>query len=315
MSAPTILVAGATGNTGRNTVRTLSRLVQSSPALSSHKILALTRSAGGPVAQELARLPGVLVVEKNWATVTAPWLREHRVRRAFIAGAVHPAHFAEESGFQLAALRAGVEYVVRISTMAHNVSPDCAAYYARQHWAVEALLGSPEFAALRWTSLQPNAFSALVLSSAAQFVRTFRETGEQGALSLMSDEHAPVGVIDADDIGELAAHLLVQDDVDAHNHAKYVVNGPEDITGRQIVDLVEREIGTKVNEVLYRDVSFVEQMASASPDAAHLIVTIKCALEPNWEGKATAATTSKEVLAIAAPKRTPRDTFEALLQL
>lgn len=142
--APTILVAGATGNTGRSVVRTLSKLLKTT-IFSGHRILALTRSSRGTIAQELAGLPNVEVVEQNWVEITADWLRHNNVMRAFIASHVHPNQFAEESTFHLAALTAGVQYVVRISTTAANVRPDCPAYYPRTHWVIEALLSSPAF--------------------------------------------------------------------------------------------------------------------------------------------------------------------------
>lgn len=42
------------------------------------------------------------------------------------------------------------------------------------------------------------------------------------------------------DVGVSAGHLLSQDDPNVHNKAKYVLNGPEDITGEQIVGMVEQ---------------------------------------------------------------------------
>ena len=97
-------------------------------------------SLSNPVAQQLSTLPAVVVLEQNWVEITADWLREHEVVRAFIASHNVPNQFAEEPTFHLAALRAGVQYVVRISTTAANVRPDCAAYYPRTHWAIEAML-------------------------------------------------------------------------------------------------------------------------------------------------------------------------------
>ncbi|KAG7126823.1 hypothetical protein HYQ44_000543 [Verticillium longisporum] len=249
------LVVGATGNTGKAVAATLSELVKASPTFSNHKILAITRSASGAAAQTLAALPGVEVIEYSWVDITSDWLRQHNVVRAFIAPHNEPSQFAEESTFHLAALKGGVDYVVRISTTAANVHPDCDAYYPRSHWAIEALLSSPEFKRLRWTSLQPNVFSSFHLQPAATLVNEFRKTGKQSPLKLTAAEDVPVGIIHADDVGEFAAHLLVEEDVAPHNGAKYVLNGPEDITGRQIVALVEQEIGTKVEEVHYKDMS------------------------------------------------------------
>lgn len=111
--APTILVIGATGNTGRSVVETLSKVLNTSNnTLSGHRILALTRSSDSPAAQHLAKLPGVLVLEQNWVEITPDWLRKHEVARTFIASHNLPNHFAEESTFHVAALRAGIEYVV-----------------------------------------------------------------------------------------------------------------------------------------------------------------------------------------------------------
>ncbi|KAA8909131.1 hypothetical protein TRICI_004635 [Trichomonascus ciferrii] len=314
--APTILVAGATGNTGRGVVETLPKLLRASKSLSNYRIIALTRSLISPAAQRLAELPGVEVAEQNWVEITPEWLRDHEVVRAFIASHNEPTQFAEESGFYVAALQAGVKYVVRISTTAANVRPDYPAYYPRNHWAIEALLSSPELSELQWSSLQANSFQPFVLASAAEFVKEFRSTGKQpDALKLMAAEDAPVGLIDPEEVGIFAAHLLAQDDVSPHNKARYVVNGPEDITGRQIVALVEQAIGEKVNNVVYKDVSFVDAIYNSNPHhSRNLIMSAKHAQVTAWEGKCTTSTTSKQVLQIAPPKRTPSETFKALLQ-
>jgi len=311
---PTILVVGATGNTGRSVVQTLSKLLSTSSTLSGHRILALTRSSNGAVAKKLAELPGVEVAEQNWVEITADWLRQHGVVRAFIASHNQPNQFAEESTFHLAALHAGVEYVVRISTTAANVRPDYPAYYPRSHWAIEALLSSPEFAGLQWTSLQPNIFYNFYIASAVELVKNYRKTGEQDTLKLIASKDAPVGVVDADDVGTLAAHLLAEKDVSRHNKAKYVVNGPEDITGQQIVKMVEDHIGTQVKDVVYKDVSFIDYMAAQSSESSNVIRSIRHAPETAWAGECTASTTSKEVLELAAPKGTLAISFQAMLE-
>ncbi|KAK7923683.1 hypothetical protein PG985_007754 [Apiospora marii] len=300
--APTILVVGATGNTGRSTVTALSQMLKqeggSSP-FAGHRILALTRSAQSPAAQHLATLPRVEVLEFNWADVSERWLREQEVQRAFVASAVDPAQFSTESGFLLAALRAGVEYVVRISTTAPNT-----------------MLETPAFAGLEWTSLQPNAFSALAFYTMGLYVQTYRETGGKpdGPLRVLANPDAPIGVIDADDIGPIAARLLVHEDLSVHNRGKYTINGPEDVTGREMVAMVEQQIGAPVKEVSYKDMSYVETMAAADPEHRTLILSIQHAMEVLWQGGASAATTSKEILEIAAPRTTPAASWEKLLK-
>ena len=68
---PTILVAGATGNTGRRVVETLSSLLDTGKALSGYQVVALTRTSQSSIAQQLATLRHVVVIEHNWVGITA----------------------------------------------------------------------------------------------------------------------------------------------------------------------------------------------------------------------------------------------------
>ena len=315
--APTILIAGATGNTGRSVTETLPRLLKTNKALSEHRILALTRSLDSPSAKKLATLPGVEIVEKNWVETTPEWLRENEVVRAFIASHNNPNQFAEETTFHVAALEANVKYVVRISTTAAAVRPNSRAYYQRAHWAIEALLSTPEFESMQWTSLQLNIFSQYYLAPAIEFIQRYRQTGKQGTLRLMGSEGGPVGIIDPDDVGTFAAHLLAAEDPAVHNRAKYILNGPEDITGVQFVEMVEQHTGTKVEHCIFRDVSFLdsyyEHNFAKTGESKNVILSLKRALGPVWDGKCTSSTTSKEVLEIAAPRHTPINVLNSML--
>jgi len=81
---PTILVVGATGNTGRIVVETLSGLINTLVVLEGYRIIALTRSSNNSVAQKFAKLPNVSVEEKNWVDISPDWLRERNVAKAFV---------------------------------------------------------------------------------------------------------------------------------------------------------------------------------------------------------------------------------------
>ena len=311
--SPSLLVVGATGNTGRGVVETLSNSIQGHTA--GYRILALTRSSKSATAQQLSRLPNVTIVETNWTEITADWLREQNVVRAFIASHNNPNHFAEESTFHVAALRAGVKYVVRISTTAANVKPDCDAYYPRTHWAIENMLQSPAFEELQWTSLQPNVFTNFWMGPAAELIKSVRSGKKQDTLRLMANPDTPVGIIDPYEVGVFAAHLLLQEDVSQHSKAKYTLNGPEDITGNEVVKMVEDHIGVKVENVSFKDLSFLEDMVQAAPQGSrNVIMSIRHAPKTAWAGLCKAETTSKEVLALAAPRNTPVDALAALLQ-
>lgn len=103
-------MVGATGNTGQAVTRTLPKLLGSSSTLSGSRIIALTRSSSSPVAQELAKLPGVALIEQNWVDITADWLREHHIARAFIVSHNEPNQFAEESTCWSQVCRANLDH-------------------------------------------------------------------------------------------------------------------------------------------------------------------------------------------------------------
>jgi nucleoside-diphosphate-sugar epimerase len=312
--APTILVVGATGNTGKKVVETLPGLIKQSPTLSNHRILCLTRSASSNAAKKLAQIPAVEIVEQNWVEIDAAWLQKHDVERVFVASHNEPQQFAEEGQFYVNCLFAGVKYVVRISTTHANVKPAFRAYYPRTHWAIEMMLSQPEYKDLAWTSLQPQGFLSMFMGPAAEFIKNFRKTGEQGTLSCMIDADTPYALVDSSDVGIIAGHLLAQEDVTPHNNKKYIVNGPEDYSGEKLVELVEQHIGTKVSEdkVIFEDLSFLDQMAKG-PHSANLIYSIEHAPKNNKDITCRAAATSKEILELYAPKRTAAEVMKDLL--
>jgi uncharacterized protein YbjT (DUF2867 family) len=239
---------------------------------------------------------GVKLVEQNWVEIDHNWLREHEVVRVFVASHNLPNHFAEEGQFLVSALQAGVKYIVRISTTAANVRPDSQGYHPRSHWAIETMLSEPEFQNLHWQSLQRNGFAPMVLKFSAEFIKDFKKTGKQGSLSVIFDASTTIGLIDSYDVGVVAAHLLAQEDTAPHDRAKYVLNGPEDVTGEQIVKMVEQYIGESVKDVKFKDVLFTDQKADNSPESKNVIRSIKFALVTSWEGKAKAETTRTRFL-------------------
>ncbi|KAI4767614.1 NAD(P)-binding protein [Aureobasidium sp. EXF-3400] len=312
--APTILIVGATGNTGRKVVETLPALLKNTKSLSGHRILCLTRSAQGDAAQKLAKIPGTELVEQNWVNITAAWLKEHNVERVFMASHNFPNQFAEESQFYVNCLRAGVKYVVRISTTANAVRPDSIAYYQRAHWAIESVLSSPPYDKMGWSSLQPHIFLPMILAPAAEFIKEYRKTGKQTKLSLFVNEHTPAGLIDPDDVGRAAARLIASDDFSPYDHKRLVLNGPEEITGADIINLVEKRIGAKVEEVVWNDSTLIKQMAEQSPESKNIILSVRDAAQEYWDSGIKDAPTSKEILELCPPRRTAAEVLEELLQ-
>lgn len=167
---------------------------------------------------------------------------------------------------------------------------------------------------MHWTPLQPNVFTQLVLGPAVSFVKEYRKAGTQSPLKLIIAEDVLNAPIHSGDVGILAAYLLAREDTSKYNQAKLVLNGPDDTTGADVVKMAEEAAGIKVEDIRYKDVSFVNDMAAAGPYSRNVMLSIKHAPETGWEGKTKASGTSKEVLALAAPSRTVSDVWKELLQ-
>lgn len=330
--SPTIIIIGATGNTGKNAVRTLSGLVSGQ----GFRIIGLTRSAEGAAARELSKIPGVEMQEKDWTEIDVAWLQERNVQKAYIAPHNGPSQFADESGLHLALLGAGVKYVVRVSTNNHYISPTNEVYYGRAHWAVENLLSQPEFANLHWTSLQPNFYTTTYLGACAGWIREHKMTGKQTPLKIVPAEDVKVAMIDPEDVGKIGAHLLALEDDTPHNKARYTISGPVDLSGSEIIALVEKVIGEKVETSSFKDTDWVDGMVKsgyfnakvgrmAYPTSCWMIADSLVFLKyiPGfltgfdclWDGRCSisGSPTSEPVMKLAPPQRTPEDALRALI--
>jgi uncharacterized protein YbjT (DUF2867 family) len=312
----TVLVLGATGNTGLPTVKKLSSLLAST----NTPILALSRNVDSPASKTLAALPGVIVEGGNYTElVDAAWLVEKKVEKLFVAGNNSSSQLTDEGSLFVAAKEAGVKYVVRISTFTHSVVVDSPVYYGRSHFAVEAILEAlGKDGTFGWTSLQPNGFTpTFVTDFAVPWINEFRSTGEKTPFSLVLDEEAPIALIDPIDIGNVAAQLLALD-IDAskqHHGQRYIMNGPENVNGRDIVDEVERITGTILDEVEFRDLSFLDYVVEQGLIEKRLAPSLGAGVRRLWSGIASKESppTSKAVIDLAAPQTTFQQTLAALL--
>lgn len=314
--APTILVAGATGNTGQSVMHLLPKLLDTSKNLKSFRILGLTRDVTSATAKELKKIPHVQMIEKDWTDIDIQWMKDNEIVRVFLAAFNTLSAFALEANFLNNARLAGVKYVVRISTTPANVAPESKVYYGRTHWAIENLLSQPEFKDLQWTSLQPNVFTNTYFMPCLNWLQKYRETGKQEPLGFMADETAPVAVIDPSDVGELAAHLLAQDDIDSRNQGRLCINGPENITGKQIVDILGEQIGEKVEKVKFKDMSFLDALRQNGDLTELAIRSIALAPVLSWEGKCSVETmpTSRAVMDLAPPQRKASQVLKQMLK-
>lgn len=239
-----------------STVQTVAGSLKTSK-LADYPILALARNTNGHAAKELAKLPGVEVVEKTWTYIDADWLKEQHVERVFVASHNGPTQFTDESLFLASPLEAGVKYVVRISTTAGNVKPLSLAFYGRTHWAIDNLLSQPECASMSWASLKPAIFTDYVALGRVSWLKQYRETGKKETLRLFISKGKPIATIDPKEIGIVAGRLLLADDPSQHNGKGYVLVGPSNINGKQLVDLLAQHAGTTIDDVVYSDTSYL----------------------------------------------------------
>lgn len=112
--------------------------------------------------------------------------------------------------------------------------------------------------------------------------------------------------------------LLALTDSTAHNRAKYVLAGPEDITGAQIVRLVEKPFGIKVKDAVFQDISFLDALIAnryRGPGQSKTVMRcIEYGIMTMWGGLCTTATISKEVKEIKALERTSSEMLDYLLE-
>jgi hypothetical protein len=151
------------------------------------------------------------------------------------------------------------------------------------------------------------------MAPALEFIKEHKKTGKQGSLSLILDRDSPNAMIDAYDVGVFAAHLLATEETDKYNKAKYVLTGPEDVTGEEIVKLVEGHIGEAVRDVKYKDFSVVDAWAESMPEQKTMIKAVGRAGGAIWGGSAL-ETRSKEVPAIYTPSRTAEQVLKEMVK-
>ncbi|GDY13793.1 NAD(P)-dependent oxidoreductase [Planctomycetota bacterium] len=221
MAHPVIAVTGATGTTGGATARALiaqgyrPRLLVRDPA----KAEAAFAGAADCVAAESGDLASVRSALAG-------------VDRLFVVAPPKPGDILRfEATLVQAAREAGVRRLVKLS--AFGAGPQSITY-GRIHYAAE---GITKAANLEWTVLQPNFFMQNCLGSAGDIkVGTFHQPWADAGAS----------VIDAVDIGAVAAAALVRDDLIGRT---LVLTGPEAVTGNGHTAALSAALGKTITYV------------------------------------------------------------------
>jgi nucleoside-diphosphate-sugar epimerase len=123
-------------------------------------------------------------------------------------------------------------------------------------------------------------------------------------------------MIDPEDVGNVGAHLLALDDPTSHNQARYVLSGPEDVTGKRIVEMAEQILDVKMQKVEFEDTSVFGDLVKAGVYPEKLLSSMLAGCQYLWQNKCSlgGTPTSKVAMGLAPPKRTVLDALKIMLE-
>lgn len=229
--AGTILVAGATGNTGRALVRLL--------AAAGVPVRAAARRRAGLQGLEAAE---IVEIEYDKPASLSRALRG--VDRVYLAAPLVTEMVALTERVVVAAVKAGVRHFVKLSGVGGEDSESL--QLGRWHREAERLV---ESSGMVWTHLRPNSFMQNF---------TNQHLGSMRALGLF---HDPVGegrvsYIDVEDVAAVAAAVLTEP---GHDNRTHILTGPEAVSSHDVASLLSRASG--------REIRCVEVSVEAARDA------------------------------------------------
>ncbi len=223
-----VLVIGSTGTVGKEVVKRLAKRGQRVRALLHH-----------PAAAELFRSPFVETLPGDLAEPASLVPAFTGIRKVFLVTPSHPHQVLWERNAVIAAQRAGVEFIVKLSTL----SADPASPILMSKWHGE----SEEF--IRNSGI-PHAF----LRSHNFMQNLFEQVPEivgKGVIRAPLKD-AKLAMVDARDAAEVAVKILTEDQED---NLICRLTGPEAITCYDVAEILTDVAGKPVK---YLDISFAE---------------------------------------------------------
>jgi uncharacterized protein YbjT (DUF2867 family) len=220
-----ILVTGATGKVGSETVRLLrERQIPVRALVRNPEKAAALAQAGAQIA--VADLDAPPAIDEAMAGVTTVVL-------------VSPGVPVQELNVVHSAVRAGAGHVVKITSNASADSP-----IARRRWQTEIEAGLIA-SGLDHTLLRNNAYMQNFLALAPAIAKTSSFGSSTGAGRL--------GMIDARDVGAVAAEIAASPA--AHAGKTYWPTGPELLSYSDVADVLSKVLG---RHITYRELSYAK---------------------------------------------------------
>jgi uncharacterized protein YbjT (DUF2867 family) len=212
----TVLVCGATGNTGSEVLRQLRG--------EDVTLRALTRSKESA---ERLSAEGVQAFVGNLEEVAGLGPALDGVDVVYVANPASPELPALEGALAAAARDAGVGHLVKLSVI--GAAADSPLSFAELHFHAEELIRQ---SGIGWTMLRPNGFMQNTLAWSAQI---------PGGVIYGPVMDARWSIIDVRDIGAVGAAAIL--DAAGHAGKTYELTGPEDSSPREQVAIVAELLG------------------------------------------------------------------------
>ncbi len=217
-----ILITGATGTVGSEVVKQL--------ATRQVRFRAMVHT---PSKAAAVRLPGVEIVQGDFGDVASLTAALSSVDKVFLVSGPSPDQVRLENAVIDACARAGVQHLVKSSIF--GADPEAEIPFLRWNGEIEGHLAQSGMA---HTILRPNIFMQYVLQVTSSGLR-------EGTLSFPVSE-GRISLIDARDIGEVAAICLNQEGRRGHT---YTLTGPEALTRHELADVLSAVLGRRVQSV------------------------------------------------------------------
>lgn len=216
-----ILVTGATGTVGTQTVRALARR-------EGVRVVAAVRDSS-----KAESLPtGVRAVHMDWGDPASVTAAVQGMDKVFVLTPFAPGAEVLTAELAQAAAEAGVKHIVKLSTSGAEFEPGI--LLGRWHREAEEAI---EASGVAWTHLRPGSFMS-------NFITYFRPD-EHGNIYLPLGS-APSSWIDPRDIAEVAAEVLT---TDGHAGQAYTLTGPEALTASECAAAIALATGKVVTYV------------------------------------------------------------------
>jgi uncharacterized protein YbjT (DUF2867 family) len=155
------------------------------------------------------------------------------VERALLVTGNGPDQASNERSFATIAADSGVDHLVKVSSL--EASAEATTVLPTMHYASEQFI---ESRGLTWTFLRPNFFMQNLLLYAASIANA-------GLFALPLGD-AKAAMIDARDVGEIAAKALSED---GHENKIYRLNGPDLVTFGDVAKRMSAALGKEIRYV------------------------------------------------------------------